>query len=307
MLTEFNDLYIQLRYKIDTISSSEVSDVLIEISCCALRYLLDNAVQVDLVSLVPDKEYFYFVKDDATSRPVNVALFLNDPRHLMACWRRWKSATVVFEDFQKMIYTMAIAPSVVMELQDKGNKKQPATYFEYLVGHIFSCALGSEPSKGTTLNVNGFRIRLTMDYLFQCNPHIHLPVKLSSRERIAQVHVHQRMLDYAFGVNTYKGIAVYFSETKLDLKKREVTEICIPDQWYGFQICIANMYRTYYFDIPATYTNFSASHPEIAIKSIPEFFAEKDTILHQSYVSLRPAPMKQRSPSPAIYADIFES
>ncbi|HLC23633.1 MAG TPA: hypothetical protein VJL08_04250, partial [Dehalococcoidia bacterium] len=130
-----------------------------------------------------------------------------------------------------------------MELFDRQNKKGPATYFESFIGHIFSRELGVNPKKQASLNIRGHSVRLTMDFLFdgQRGIKLHLPVKMSTRERVVQAWAHQRILDVSFGENTYKGIMILFSETKLDSRSHEVVEICVPDQWLAYQTLLAKI------------------------------------------------------------------
>jgi hypothetical protein len=88
------------------------------------------------------------------------------------------------------------------------------------------------------------------------------------------------MLDTAFGVDTYKGIMVLFSETKLDNKKLEVVEICVPDQWLAYQLLLCKMERIYYFDVPGRYADLAARFPDIMpIKIFGDFFIEKAEVL----------------------------
>ena len=119
---------------------------------------------------------------------------------------------------------------------------------------------------------------MTMDFLFETSDdvaNIHLPVEMSTRERVVQAWAHQRLLDSAFGSGSYKGIMVLFSETKLDSRGREVIEICVPDQWLVYQTLLSKMDRIYYFDMPVRYreltNDFSST---IQIKPFYEFLTE---------------------------------
>ena len=54
---------------------------------------------------------------------------------------------------------------------------------------------------------------MTMDHLFRIQgnePNLHLPVKMSSRERVVQVWSHQALLNRAFGDDAYRGLLVLF-------------------------------------------------------------------------------------------------
>lgn len=125
---------------------------------------------------------------------------------------------------------------------------------------------------------------MTMDFLIDVgtnHPKVHLPVKMSSRERVVQAWAHQRLLNAAYGDGEYRGIMVLFSETKLDSRSLEVVEICVPDQWLAYQALLAHMDRIYYFDVPVRYQALTAQFPDvIAIKPFGDFFNEREAVLH---------------------------
>lgn len=167
-----------------------------------------------------------------------------------------------------------------MEIFDRQNKKGPATYFESYIGHLFARWLGVNPTKRARLPVQGRNVLMTMDFLIDTgngNPRIHLPVKMSSRERVVQAWAHQRLLDAAYGEGTYRGVMVLFAETKLNARSFEVVEICVPDQWLAYQSLLARVDRIYYFDLPDRYQTLTMRYPDvIAIKSFGEFFTESE-------------------------------
>jgi hypothetical protein len=103
---------------------------------------------------------------------------------------------------------------------------------------------------------------------------------MSTRERVVQAWAHHRLLDAAFGNNSYKGIMVLFSETKLDNKKLEVVEICVPDQWLAYQALLSKMERIYYFDVPVRYAALAQRFPtEMPVRIFGDFFIEKEEVL----------------------------
>jgi hypothetical protein len=265
-------------------ATASAIDTLVGIS---LKFLKEKCKSIDLDSKVPSKSYFSFQSKDGRSqlsRPINLAHFNHDLDQVSKQWTAWRGGKALsHESLRKMIYTVAISPCAAMEVFDKGNKKGPATYFECLIGHVFSEAFGVEPRKKASLPVKGKRVRLTMDLIFDLGdgkPSIHMPVKMSTRERIVQAWAHQRLLDAAFGAKKYKGIMVLFSETKLDSRTHEVVEICVPDQWLAYQALLSKMTRIYYFDIPAKYKALTDSFPDlITIKNFGDFFAEKASVM----------------------------
>ena len=263
--------------------SDEASDAVADLVGISLRFLAGQCRQIDLTSLVRDKNYLAFTKDNTVSRPVNRSLFVGDPDAATDDWRAWSRGTLDASAFGRMSYTAALAPCLVMELFNRNNKKGPATYFEHLIGHLFAKCLSMSPTKTTTLSVLDNPTRMTMDFLFDTGnnmPNIHLPVKMSTRERVVQAWAHQRLLDSAFGAGSYKGIMVLFSETKLDSRSHEVTEICVPDQWLIYQHLLSKMERIYYFDLPVRYHALTEEFPSvIQIKPFQEFVNEIDLVV----------------------------
>ena len=249
----------------------------------SLLFLDGQCGQVELVSHVPGKNYISYALKSAPrmiSRPVNEALFDPDPKIIS---RQWADPSGLSEnELARLSYTMGTADSVASDLFDRNNKKGPATYFEVLVGHIFARELGQNPTKQATLLVPPkTRVRLTMDFLFEL-PHgqfsVPLPVKMSTRERVVQAWAHQRLLDASFGEGKYRAILVIHSETKLGLAKRDVVEICVPDQWLAYQTFLSKMERIYYFDVPSRYAQLSKEFTVIQLRQFGDFFLEKDVL-----------------------------
>jgi hypothetical protein len=143
--------------------------------------------------------------------------------------------------------------------------------------------LNTNPTKRVKLPVHGREVLMTMDFLFDVEPmsrKLHLPVKLSTRERVVQGWVHQRLLDAAYGDGVFRGIMVLFSETKLDSRSLQVVEISVPDQWLAYQSLLAKMDRIYYFDLPERYQTLSINYPNvISIQQFGEFFTEREANL----------------------------
>jgi hypothetical protein len=163
------------------------------------------------------------------------------------------------------------------------DKKTPGTYFELLVGHLLALTFGVQPrNRVEVLTVEDERSTLPTDFIFDLGPRqlkFHVPVKISTRERVVQVWAHQRMLNGVYGEGRFKGVLVALAETKLDLQKLEVVEICLPDQWAVYQRFIARMDRVYYLDLPAKYAALATAFPYIPVKTFGAFFKEKETLI----------------------------
>lgn len=256
-----------------------------EFALLSLEFLTDDCEVIPLKSLVPNKKYIGYVRSDkpnVVSRPVNAALFKPDAKWLADNWDAWLAGKLPVDVLASMAYTAAIGPCLAMELFDRQNKKGPATYFECFIGHIFSCELGINPTKKVTLPILDRKIRMTMDFIFDATDKkigLHLACKMSCRERVVQAWAHQRLLEVVYE-GKYIGMLVSFAETKLDSKKLEVVEICVPDQWLAYQANLATIKRIYYFDIPDRYAQLAKKYPDlIHIKHFGEFFKERAEVL----------------------------
>lgn len=240
--------------------------LILEVVRTTLKFLNADAELVQLNSRVPGKGYISYRTDGAVARPANSALFLADLDAFDSSWAEWEKNQIAKPDLLRLLYTAALVPCLGMELFDKQNKKGPATYFECFIGNLLATQFNEEPTRKATLKVEDSTIRLTMDFLFQPKDGrrgIHVPVKMSTRERVVQAWAHQRLLDSAYGDGSYEGLMILFSETKLDSRSLEVVEICVPDQWLAYQAHLAKMDRIFYFDLPERYKKMAAAYPNI--------------------------------------------
>jgi hypothetical protein len=264
--------------------STAAGRAILHLALTSLTFLVKKCRPIDLVSRVPGKEYFSFKKANVVARPANKKFFLPDPGAISRLWKKWQAETITVTEFGQLTYTVALAPCLAMEIFDRQNKKGPATIFECYIGHLFARAVGVNPTKRARLPVRGRNVLMTMDFLIDMGKKyrkVHLPVKMSTRERVVQAWAHQRLLDAAYGNDAYRGIMVLFSETKLDSRSLEVVEICVPDQWLAYQSLLAHMDRIYYFDVPERYQALTQQFPDvIAIKQFGEFFSEREAVLH---------------------------
>jgi hypothetical protein len=253
-----------------------------------------NSTKTPLTSKVPNKNYFAF-QGKFLSRPVNEALFVTDlapiakfcetlerelsPRDMRAEFEAWD-----IELLQKTLYSIVMAFCCAVDIQKDGDKKTPGTFFEYFIGYVFSHRLKANPVRQVEIHMRGDKkVPLTTDFLFDPYPQhhkLHVPVKTSTRERIIQVWAHQRVLDGTQGNNLYRGTPVLMTETKLDKKKLDVVEICLPDQWRVYQGYISQLYRVFYLDLPEPYESLNKAFPHpVVVKPFAEFFLEADALV----------------------------
>ena len=276
-------------------TAQRVADGILDLAVLSLRFLESEGTLIDLVSRVSGKNYVSYRRNNIVARPANKRFFIPDEHEISSLWRAWENDGVADGEVAEMLYTVALAPCLAMELFDRQNKKGPATYFECLIGHLFAKSLGKQPAKAMTLPVHGRSVLMTMDFLFDmglAHPNIHLPVKMSTRERVVQAWAHQRLLDSAYGEGAYRGIMVLFSETKMASRSLEVVEICVPGQWLAYQTLLSRMDRIYYFDVPGRYQELTDEFPDIiTIRQFGEFFTEINSVVGQSPIG-QPGPFR---------------
>ena len=264
-------------------ASKRVSDGILDLAVLSLRFLESEGTLIDLVSRVKGKEYVSYHRNNVVARPANKRFFIPDEHEIISAWRAWENDRIAGPGLAEALYTVALAPCLAMELFDRQNKKGPATYFECLIGHLFARSLGKQPTKITRLPIHGESVVMTMDFLFDMGlsrPNIHLPVKMSTRERVVQAWAHQRLLNSAYGEGAYRGIMVVFSETKMDSRSLEVVEICVPGQWLAYQALLSRMERIYYFDVPGRYQELTDDFPDVmTIREFGKFFTEIDSVV----------------------------
>jgi hypothetical protein len=264
--------------------SQDTSDQILKLALVALKFLND-CVRIDLVSKVPKKEYWAYHKKGKPkqmSRPLNAGLWEPDVKKIAAGWKKWRAGDKMpVMDLAKVTYTVAAAYCAAIDLFDRGNKKGPASYFEYYIGHLYAVEIGVNPKTAVSFNIGDEKVRLTMDLLFfpKKGANIHVPVKLSTRERVVQAWAHHRILEAVYGKAKFKGFLTVFSETKLDLQTKEVTEICVPGQWLAYQTHLSVLDRIYYFDVPQRYIELAEEFSIIHLKQFGQFFVEKEEVL----------------------------
>lgn len=249
----------------------------------ASRGFLATLGRTALLSKIPGKSYFMFSDPvrGKTSRSVNEALY-DDALDAAEIEKILKCDFVgmTSEEITKAVYTCAISYCCATDILKKSDQKTPGTFFEVLVGHLVARTLGVNPEQQISVPTLDLNITLPTDYVFDLGPgknRLHLPCKISTRERVVQVWAHQRVLDGMHGVARFKGVLVAMAETNKQ-EDRSVVEVCLPNQWQAYQMYIAQMFRVYYLDIPQAYVALKHTYPFIQVKPFGDFFAEVDKI-----------------------------
>lgn len=234
------------------------------------------------------KDYFAFqdpTQNNKISRAVNRAIFLeydnNTVETFLTNVKRRSFESQSADEITKACYTIAISFCCSIDMLKNNDQKTPGTFFEYLMGHLIAVKFNVLPSKQLDVLNLDMRATLPTDFIFDLGenrPKFHVPVKTSTRERVVQVWAHQRVLDGVYGTGRFLGLLACLSETKVDHRTHEVTEICLPDQWRVYQLFIAQLKRIYYLDIPQKYDHLNTVFPPINVKPFGEFFFEATTL-----------------------------
>lgn len=205
--------------------------------------------RLHLNSSIAGKEYFVFENKPYVSRPINAALF-DEALALekLALYEAFDWAGMG-ADIQKVLYTIGMSYCAATDVLGKNDKKTPSVYFEYFIGNLFARTYQVNPISQISVDIDDIKTMLPTDYLFQPPQQfvkIHLPIKLSTRERSIQAWAHQRVLEGIHGVGRFKGVMVVMAETNYQSKTKSVVEVCLPDQWRLYQMYISQMSRIYY-------------------------------------------------------------
>jgi hypothetical protein len=263
-----------------TLYGDENTRILNEIYTECLGFL-GSLPRIALVSKVEGKDYFAFQTGGKISRAINKGLYSEE----LEKWRRLREVLASgdlhgfnAEQITQILYSMAISFCACVDLIKDGDQKTPGTFFEYFVAYFFTWRVGVEPrSSIQILNVDDEDTKLPTDFVFNLGPKkrkFHMPIKTSSRERSIMLWAHQRLLDGVYGVERFMGTPVLLAETKTDKVKKEVVEICLPDQWRVYQLYIAKLKRIYYLDLPTAYAKLNEEFPPIRVRPFGEFFFE---------------------------------
>ena len=258
------DYYIELRSSFHGHEGELfIYDILLSIYKESIS-ILNNSKRKALTSLIPNKEYICFEGNGRRTRAINVNLIDIDEKDVNNFITQIKTSnlsSISENNLTKICYKIAIFTCGAIDILKKDDQKTPGTFFEYFIGQLFSTNLGVKPRKQVDiLNIEAVNTKLPTDFIYDLGigkPKYHVPVKTSTRERVIQVWAHQRVLDGVYGTGRFIGLLTCLGETKVDQKKLEVTEICLPDQWRIYQLFIAQMKRIYYLDLPNKYNEMN--------------------------------------------------
>jgi hypothetical protein len=235
---------------------------------------LAGCSRLPLESKVAGKSYFAFENKISRSRPINIDLFDSDNQKAFANFGKileGKRHELTSEEITRSVYIVAMTCCAGRDVSSKGDQKTPGTIFEWLCAALVQACLKVRPKRALQVLNLDLEGDLPTDFVFDLGdekPKFHLPVKTSTRERIIQVWAHQRVLDGVYGVGRFLAMPIILTETKLDSRKLEVVEICLPWQWRLYQMHIAILWNVCYLDAPISYLELDTKFPRIGVSTI---------------------------------------
>jgi hypothetical protein len=268
---------------IDDLKAPVVEAELGRLCKLSLDFVRRYAELVELVSNVPGKTYMMarLKTGGRSSRPINKALFAPGiTRSEIVETLSGNVGAIPDARLDQLLYTVAISYCLAVDLVSVGNKKSPGTFFEILVGHLAARRFKTNPARHIAIPSLDIENTLPTDFIFDMGASkakIHMPVKISTRERVIQAWAHQRVLEGMHGAGRFRGILVILTETNKQ-KESSVVEVCLPGQWAAYQMYIAPMHRVYYFDLPKRYEPLRDRYPHIQIWPFSRFFREADQL-----------------------------
>lgn len=247
----------------------------IQISKLCLEKLTKDA-QFENQGQIGTKEYGIFKTDSQLSRPIlrDLFSFRNDDIQELSeeILRSIDSSKHMInsspETVNRFLYKIIGSFSCCYDLWKNSSRKTPGTFFEILIGSILERML-PEHSRSKHIAVPNEDYKIATDIVFEDSTKqkgLVFPVKITTRERIIQPFVHQRICDAVFGNGRYSSFLLCMSELKRT-KEEGVAEICVPGPVKMCQKYLAQLSGIYYLDPPLRYLADGMSE-SITISSI---------------------------------------
>lgn len=227
------------------------------------------------------------------SRAINERLFLSDPAEFRQVWGRFEKAlagsagsrrlTGIEDDLiDQAVYTAVVGYAAAVDLFNPGDRGGPGSFFEMITGPAISLLTGRAEGAAVTVPVRetGEIERITTDLSFvgaDGEPVLVVPTKISTRERISQAYVHQRILDavHEAGGPLYRSVLAIANENNTMFPPRTnraektiaagwTQETLVPGTIVLYHKYVAKLDGLYYLDPPHRYvTNPPASFPTV--------------------------------------------
>jgi len=277
----FIESYRELQKKYRNCHPQELTESVVNFIKFGISYL-NTVTKIELISKVPDKAYFAFLRNPedtkTRSRAINSGLFNLDiltEEHLLNVFSR--STDFSSENVTQTVYSSTILVCAANDLLKRNDQKSPGTMFEIFITCILKNFFKIEPKHSLEVLNLDMATKLPTDLIFDLgsnNPKFHIPIKTSTRERMIQLYAHQRVLDGVYGVGRFAGLPMILAETKTDSRKLEVVEICLPDQWVLYQMYISQLWGVCYLDMPIQYSKLAVSFPKIQVCTLGDYLGK---------------------------------
>lgn len=215
------------------------------------------------------------------SRPFNRELFVPSPEEFAALWNRYTEAlldgvrsgaglitSLPREEIDRAFYTVVIGYAAAIDLFSRGNRAGPGTLFEMAVGPAVSLLTGREEAGDVRLTMPDSDATETVktDLSFvgrEGEPILVVPTKITTRERIVQAFVHQRILDAA-RPGIYRSVLCIGSENNVACPRGAaewgktydncwLQDTLVPGTIALYENYVAPLSGLYYLDPPAPY------------------------------------------------------
>jgi hypothetical protein len=115
----------------------------------SLSFLNDSCQKTPVAGPETGKRYYRFSANNKNSRPINDGLFdISSARRFLS-----ESDSIIdlksleLDERSRVLYTISMTYCAATDLTKERDQKTPGTFFEILIGHIFSVLYDVEPKK----------------------------------------------------------------------------------------------------------------------------------------------------------------
>ncbi len=177
------------------------------------------------------------------------------------------------DEIDCLVYTAVVGYGAVTDLFRAGNRGSPGSFFEIVVGALLSVLARRHEEGGPkiavpgTTDVESIPIDITLRRTSDREVSLAVPTKISTRERISQAYVHQRMLD-VLEPEQWRSILCIANENNRGAPKQSTPQEKTVDNCWLVDTTVAgtivqyerytsHMTGLYYLDPPEGYLNSS--------------------------------------------------
>ena len=207
---------------------------------------------------------------DNRSRPLNAGLFDSSvsPTRFGARWDELAARIdrgghrLDHPDANAIVYQAVQALASCYDIWQQASVKTPGTFYEIVIGSLFGAVTGLARGKQISCEVKVAEetesVNIPTDIVLRVPGKaagIVVAAKTSTRERISQVFVQQKLLDAVFGEGVYRSMLVSVSE--IQHLKGNLQETCVPGQVNLYQTHVAKLLGLFYLDPPFRYMTLS--------------------------------------------------